>query len=62
MPTNGAKEAKWYDVRLRYRGLVFIVSARGPNPDYVVSEIKTSPNGEEVEILMCKEANADLHQ
>lgn len=62
MPTNNLKEIKWYNVKLRYRGLIFIVTSFGTDPDDVVSKIKAAPEGEQAEILMCKEANADHRQ
>jgi len=62
MPTNDAKKTKWYNVKLRYRGLVFIVASFGTDPDDVVSKIKASPEGEQAEILMCKESDADYRQ
>lgn len=61
MPPNEFS-VKWYSVKLRYRGLVFIVTSFGTDPDDVVSKIKASPEGEQAEILMCKETDANHRQ
>ncbi len=62
MPTNDVKKTKWYTVKLRYRGLVFIVTSFGTDPDDVVSKVKASSEGDQAEILMCKEASANHRQ